>query len=109
MNEIDPSTSSGQALIGEWRLPADGGTGAWLVSVRHRQQKMSEADVRQFFDHCANVRTEKRYAAVQCWYVSKAGFTRPALTLLQAEGVYASDLAQFNALAQQFGFLGIVV
>lgn len=101
MNEID--------LIGEWRLPADGGTGVWLVSVRHRQQKMGETDVRQFLDHCANVRTEKGYAAVQCWYVSKAGFTRPALTLLQTEGVYASDLAQFNALAQQFGFLGVTV
>jgi hypothetical protein len=39
------------------------------------------------------------------WYFSKLGFTHPAQQLMQDEGVCYSDLAQFNQLAQLFGFL----
>jgi len=41
------------------------------------------------------------------WYFSKQEFTDEAITLLQNEGIYYSDLAQFNALANLFGFLGL--
>lgn len=97
-NEID--------LIGEYRLPQRE-RGAWLVSVRYRQQKMGPGEIEKFLGHCEVVQAEKGYMAVTRWYFSKAGFTEPALDLLEAEGLYFSDLAQVNALAQVFGFLGI--
>lgn len=100
-------------LIGEWRTPntptATGQSGVWLVSVRHRNRVMGENEVRQFLEQTAvwlaEKQTEKAYHNVVRWYVSKLGFTETAIQLLQAEGVYYSDLTQFNELAQTFGFL----
>lgn len=100
-------------LIGEWRTPmtptAAAQVGVWLVSVRHRNQAMGEGEVRAFLEQTTRWLTEKQvekpFDQVTRWYVSKQGFTKSARELLLAEGVYASDLAQFNQLAQLFGFL----
>ncbi|MBV7335147.1 hypothetical protein KFU94_44295 [Chloroflexi bacterium TSY] len=79
----------------------------WLVSVRYRQQKMGEQAVTQFLKHAETVQAEKGYTTVTRWYFSKSGFTEEATALLQAEGVYFSNLEQFNTLANQFDFLGL--
>lgn len=79
----------------------------WLVSVRYRQQKMGVKAVTDFLRHADTVQAEKGYTTITRWYFSKAGFTEEATALLQAEGVYFSNLAQFNSLANHFGFLGL--
>lgn len=100
-------------LIAEWRTPNTletlGESGVWLVSVRHRDQVMGEGEVRAFLEQTTAWLTaqqsEKPYDQITRWYMSKMGFTESAIQLLQAEGVYYSDLAQFNQLAALFNFL----
>lgn len=104
-NEID--------LIGEWQQSQSDdsppATGVWLVSVRHRNEVMGEKEVHAFFAQTATWLTERLSQnpdmQVTRWYISKKGFTKAALQLLQSEGVYYSNLAQFNLLAERFGFL----
>ena len=102
-NEID--------VIGEYAIPSDQGgrakIGACFVSVRYRNKKMGAGEVRNFIKHAAATQGEKQYAQVTRWYFSKQGFTEEAINLLQAEGIYYSDVEQFNALANVFGFLGL--
>ncbi|MEM7536180.1 MAG: hypothetical protein AAF639_28615 [Chloroflexota bacterium] len=68
---------------------------------------MGEGEVKQFIKHAAETQTEKQYAKVTRWYFSKQGFTNDAINLLQVEGIYYSDVKQFNELADMFGFLGL--
>lgn len=104
-------------IIAEWRTPVTPTTtaqaGVWLVSVRHRERTMGEQEVQAFLQQTAAWLTEKQGEKpsdqVARWYVSKLGFTQSARQLLQTEGVYASNLAQFNQLAQMFGFLPLTV
>ena len=112
-NEID--------VIGEYVIPDDSNsnnlnsnnqngepqTGAWFVSVRYRNQKMGEGEVKKFIKHAAETQGEKQYAVVTRWYFSKRGFTNDAIKLLQKEGIYYNDVKQFNDLASLFGFLGL--
>lgn len=80
---------------------------AWMVQVKYRQRKTSKTDVENFLQHVETVTLTKGYTQVARWYFSKGGYTSDAETLLREEGIYFSTLAQFNALAQQFGFLGL--
>ncbi|MEM7533375.1 MAG: ATP-binding protein [Chloroflexota bacterium] len=106
-NEID--------VIGEYAIPnpqpngqrGKPKTGAWFVSVRYRGKKMGVDEVKKFIKHAAETQSEKQYAAVKRWYFSKQGFTNDAITLLQKECIYYSDVKQFNQLANLFGFLGL--
>jgi len=81
------------------------GLGAWLVSVRYQKGKMTKPNVEQFIRQAAEVQAEKQYGAVTRWYFSKAGFTGPAQLLLREEGIYFSDLDEFNGLSGLFGLL----
>ena len=96
-------------VIGEYNLHNDGagnkGLGAWMVSVRYRKRKMNDVEVRKFIDQVQVVQTEKEYGEVIPWYFSKSGFTKKGIVLLQAEGIYHSDLQQFNQLSDFFGLL----
>lgn len=100
-------------VVGEYNLynqqAGNAALGAWLVSVRYRQERMGEQEVAAFIEHAASYQAEKRYGAVTRWYFSKAGFTEAARQRLQQEGIYASDLAQFNALADLFGLLPLAM
>ncbi|MEM7536927.1 MAG: ATP-binding protein [Chloroflexota bacterium] len=102
-NEID--------VIGEYAILNEQGekpkTGAWFVSVRYRNEKMSVDEVKKFIQNAAETQGEKQYDAVIRWYFSKRGFTKDAIKLLQSEGIYYSEVRQFNELANQFGFLGL--
>jgi len=97
-NEID--------VIGEYAMRNER-KGAWLVSVRYRDKKMGVGEVEKFIQHAAKTQQEKQYAQVTRWYFSKKGFTQNALDLLCAEGIYHSNVDEFNALANLFGFLGL--
>ncbi|MEM7538067.1 MAG: ATP-binding protein [Chloroflexota bacterium] len=102
-NEVD--------VIGEYRIPTDdpkvSKRGAWLVSVRYREQKMGEGEVKKFMGHAAVIQKEKQYDEVIHWYFSKRGFTQAGIRLLEGEGIFHSDVEQFNKLANLFGFLGL--
>ena len=105
MHEVD--------VIGEYNLfnheEGNAGVGAWLVSVRYRKEKMSEQEIELFLQQTAAVQTEKQYGEVVRWYFSKAGFTEAASRRLQSEGIYHSNLAQFNSLASLFGLLPLAM
>ncbi len=96
-------------VIGEYRLNSllegNAALGAWLVSVRYRKERMGEQEVQNFIKHAYAFQAEKQYGDVTLWYFSKAGFTEGAKKQLQQAGIYFSDLAQFNALADLFGLL----
>ncbi|MEM7537453.1 MAG: ATP-binding protein [Chloroflexota bacterium] len=79
--------------------------GAWMVSVRYRNNRMGVKDVRQFMRDVEAVQKEKGYGEIVRWYFSKTGFTEDAKALLRREGIYHSDLAQFNQLAEMFDLL----
>lgn len=100
-------------VVGEYQLhnqqEGNAGLGAWLVAVRYRQERMGVAEVEAFIQHAAALQAEKGYGAVTRWFFSKGGFTTAALQRLQAEGIYASDLTQFNALADRFGLLPLTL
>jgi len=81
---------------------------AWMISVRYRGQRMGVKDVHQFMRDVAIVQNEKRYGEIVRWYFSKTGFTKDARALLQAEGIYYSDLVQFNQLAQMFDLMALI-
>lgn len=99
-------------VIGEYKLnrfeEGNAALGAWLVSVRYRKEKMGEGEVQKFIAQVTAVQAEKQYGEVTPWYFSKAGFTETAIKKLTAEGIYFSDLDQFNALADLFGLLPLV-
>ncbi|MBV7335142.1 ATP-binding protein [Chloroflexi bacterium TSY] len=96
-------------VIGEYRLynkqEGNAALGAWLVSVRYRQERMGEKEIDAFIQQTAAVQAEKGYDEITRWYFSKSGFTQSATTRLQDEGIYFSDLERYNALARLFGFL----
>jgi len=79
--------------------------GAWMISVRYRRKRMGVAAVRQFIRDAEAVQEEKGYSEVKYWYFSKSGFTKDAKALLQARGIYYSDLVQFNQLAEMFDLM----
>jgi len=79
--------------------------GVWMVSVRYRSKRTGVADVRQFIRNVEAVQQEKGYGAVMRWFFSKSGFTREAKALLLSEGIYHSDLDQFNRLAKLFDLM----
>ena len=103
-------------LIGEYPVPdgdhADGGPdekqiAAWLVQVKYKKRTTSEADVAAFLAQIDAIQSVKGYAQLTPWYVSKGGYTQGAEDLLHASAIAFSTLAQFNALAQEFDFLGL--
>lgn len=100
-------------VVGEYPLynqqEGNAGLGAWLVSVRYRQERMNEQEVDAFIRHVAAYQAEKQYGTMTRWYFSKAGFTTAARQKLQEEGIYVSDLEQFNALADLFGLLPLTM
>ncbi len=94
-----------------WHLPEDTDYdsnaiyGAWMVSVRYRDKRMGVREVQAFMNDVAVVQSEKGYGEVVRWYFSKSGFTEEAKALLRTEGIYFSDLAQFNQLADIFSLM----
>ena len=103
-------------LIGECPVPdgdrADDGPdekqiAAWLVQVKYKKRTTSEADVAAFLAQIDAVQSVKGYAQLTPWYVSKGGYTQGAEDLLRASAIAFSTLSQFNALAQEFDFLGL--
>lgn len=100
-------------VIGEYKLhnqqEGNAGLGAWLVSVRYQTKAMGEGEVEAFLQAVAALQVEKGYGAVTRWYFSKAGFTKAAQRRLKREGIYSSDLAQFNALSSLFGLLALTM
>jgi hypothetical protein len=80
---------------------------AWLVQVRYTTKKMSAPAIRKFLKQVEEVTKENKYHEPQGWYVCKGGFTKPARKLLKEAGFLCSDRAQFNKLANLFGFFGL--
>ncbi|MEM7531007.1 MAG: hypothetical protein AAF639_02420 [Chloroflexota bacterium] len=97
-------------LIGEYQgYDEDEGTftqKAWFVQVKYRKDKVTSTQVQKFLDQIHAVQDAKSYDEVTPWYVSKAGYTEPAKDRLEEEGIYYTDLGQFNGLADVFGLLG---
>lgn len=89
------------ALSGEEKV-----TAAWFVQVKYRESAANRCHVEAFLKQIDTIQEVKGYTALTHWYVSKGGFSKPAQALLQELGMYYTDLAQFNALAKAFGFLG---
>ena len=81
-------------------------TAAWFVQVKYRVDTTTKTHIEEFLKQIDTIQPVKGYAALTHWYVSKGGFTEPAKSLLRELGIYFTDLAQFNALAKEFGFLG---
>jgi hypothetical protein len=96
-------------LIGEWKLPAKAGRGAWLVQVKHTAQATSGQDVRGFLAQTAGANADQKYIETVRWYVSKSGYTAEAIQLLQEAQILYSDRTAFNRLAQMFNFHGFPV
>lgn len=100
-------------VIGEYKLhnqqAGNAAFGAWLVSVRYQTKPMGESEVAAFLQSTAALQAEKGYGAVTRWYFSKAGFTKAAQRRLKREGIYSSDLTQFNALSSLFGLLPLTM
>jgi len=100
-------------LIGLYNLYNDrednGAYGAWMVSVRYRQQKMGKKQVEQFVQDSEIMQREKGYGEVKLWYFSSSGFTAEAQGYLLKRGIYASSLMQFNELADLFDVLNLKV
>lgn len=100
-------------VLGEYRLytgkNGNADLGAWLVSVRYREQRMDEADVAKFIQECEALQADRQYGEINRWYVSKAGFTEAAQAQMKSAGIYYSDLAQFNDLAGLFGLLPLAL
>jgi hypothetical protein len=100
-------------VIGEYKLhnqqEGNASLGAWLVSVRYQTKAMGEGEVEAFLQAVAALQAEKGYGAVTRWYFSKAGFTKAAQRRLKREGIYSSDLPQFNALSSLFGLLALTM
>lgn len=94
-------------LIGEWTLPNDAGRGAWLVQVKYTTRPASAQDIQTFLAQSAGTSTEKQYAQVIHWYVSKGGYSTEAIHALQEAQIFYSDRAAFNALANLFHFHGL--
>jgi len=98
-------------LVGEYDLyrnrdqVGNGAYGVWMVSVRYRKKRMGVADVRQFIHDVEIVQEEKGYGEIVRWYFSKSGFTKDAKALLESEGIYHSDLEQFNLLGEMFDLM----
>ncbi|MEM7535595.1 MAG: hypothetical protein AAF639_25690 [Chloroflexota bacterium] len=80
---------------------------AWFVQVKYRKDKVTSTQVQEFLDQIHAVQDTKGYDEVTPWYVSKAGYSEPAKNRLEEEGIYYTDLQQFNDLADVFGFLGL--
>ncbi|MEM7133166.1 MAG: Lrp/AsnC family transcriptional regulator [Chloroflexota bacterium] len=97
-------------LVGEYRWwneeIEERVTSAWFVQVKYRKEKVTRPDAEAFLTQIDAIQTVKGYAALTNWYVSKGGFTEPAQDLLAESSIYYTDLAQFNALAKVFGYLG---
>ena len=97
-------------LIGEYPIvdeeTSERATAAWFVQIKYRQDKATKPDIEAFLKQIEAVQGVKAYAHLTHWYISKGGYTEPALTFLQELGIYHTDLVQFNQLAQQFGYLG---
>ena len=81
--------------------------GAWMVQVKYTQKRRSSTDIRDFKKQVEIVSAKNQYAFVKSWYVSKGGFTKPARQLLEESGILFSDRAEFNKLANLFGFFGL--
>ncbi|MEM7533284.1 MAG: AsnC family protein [Chloroflexota bacterium] len=79
---------------------------AWFVQVKYRNNKVTSTDVQRFFEQIHAIKDVRGYDEVTPWYVSKAGYFEPAKKLLEEEGIYYTDLQQFNDLADAFGYLG---
>jgi hypothetical protein len=94
-------------LTSEWTLLESGDKAAWLVQVRYTQSPMGKDAVQKFLAQCETVLAEHDYATVTRWYFCKGGYTSEAKQALEQAGVLYSDLEQFNALANLFGFFGL--
>lgn len=82
-------------------------TAAWFVQVKYKKRTTSEANVTAFLTQIETIQSTKGYTHLTQWYVSKGGYTAGAEELLRESSIYFSTLAQFNALAQEFDFLGL--
>lgn len=98
-------------LIGEYTLSnqqaGSAGLGAWMVAVRYRKQRMSKSAVEEFIRDVVAVQAEKQYGEIIRWYFSQSGFTEDAKQRLKAEGIYFSDVTQFNRLVDLFELLNL--
>lgn len=70
---------------------------------------MGENEIEKFIEQVEAVQHEKKHGQVVRWYFSKHGFTQKAMTLLAEGGIYASELSEFNMLADLFGLQPLIV
>ncbi|MEM7532272.1 MAG: hypothetical protein AAF639_08850, partial [Chloroflexota bacterium] len=100
-------------VIGSWFIPETKQTqeGMWLVESKYLKDKVDSGQVAHFIKQSNKFMVKsdetKRYVEIHRWFFSKAGFTGPAIQLLEREGIYYSDWAQFYALATLLGFRGL--
>ena len=94
----NPSTSSGHR-------PSDGQC-AWLVQVRYTEKEMGIAAINKFLQQVKLMKAKIGYAKVISWYVCRGGFTKEAAQTLAQEGCLFSKRAEFQKLANLFGFFG---
>ncbi|MEM7538126.1 MAG: ATP-binding protein [Chloroflexota bacterium] len=100
-------------VIGSWFIPEtmQSQEGMWLVESKYLQAKVDKGQVEHFIKQSNKFMVKsdetKRYVEIHRWFFSKAGFTGPAIKLLEQEGIYYSDWAQFYALATLLDFRGL--
>ncbi|MEM7535594.1 MAG: ATP-binding protein, partial [Chloroflexota bacterium] len=100
-------------VIGSWFIPEtkQSQEGMWLVESKYLKDKVDSGQVEHFIKQSNKflVKSEetKRYVEIHRWFFSKGGFTKPAIQLLEKEGIYYSGWAQFYALATLLDFRGL--
>ncbi|MEM7532889.1 MAG: hypothetical protein AAF639_11980 [Chloroflexota bacterium] len=77
-----------------------------IQNLRSAKTKVTSTNVKEFLNQIDAIQEVKKYDEVTRWYVSKAGYFEPAKERLEEDEIYYTDLAQFNQLANLFGFLG---
>lgn len=101
-------------LIGEWEETSsededeqtEAKQGAWLVQVKYSKKRIREKTVRLFLTQVEAMK-KAGYDTTTCWYIAKGGFVKKAAQLLDESGILFSDRAEFNKLANLFGFFGL--
>ncbi|MEM7534998.1 MAG: ATP-binding protein [Chloroflexota bacterium] len=100
-------------VIGSWVVSNEKRyrEGVWLVESKYLKDKVDRGQVEHFIKQSNKftVKSEEteRYVEIHRWFFSKAGFTGPAIKLLEKEGIYYSDWTQFYTLATLLDFRGL--
>ncbi|MFQ5615589.1 MAG: hypothetical protein ACE5GO_03915 [Anaerolineales bacterium] len=88
-------------LQGRWHEEYD--RWAWVVEIKHWQDKVTPGVVRKFVAACEALKKEQKVVGMVKWMVNKGGFTAGALELLDEHDIYYSGQEEINTLLHALG------